>query len=172
MAPGPRVQRGAPPLQTAQNGPDRVLVFRRSPTGLPAASDDRHVLKRGQLPSPRPDIHEGGGVDGGRVRGACLNDPGAVRRREGNPGAREQVRKFDARISVGGLPKSKPATFALPRSPMRMSAGSDAASSMEATGTTRAPRDEDRDRGARPERARHDHHRSGPGRRPPVSLPA
>lgn len=47
--------------------------------------------------------------------------------------------KFDARISVGGLPKSKPDTFALPRSPMRRSAGSDAASSMEATGVTRAP---------------------------------
>jgi hypothetical protein len=92
----------------------------------------------------------------------CLNDPGAVRRREGNPGARGQVRKFDARISVGGLPKSKPATFALPRSPMRRSAGSDAASSMEATGTTRAPRDKDRDRGARPERVHHDHHRPGP----------
>jgi hypothetical protein len=42
-------------------------------------------------------------------------------------------------ISVGELPKSKPATFALPRSPMRKSVLADAASSTEATGTTLAP---------------------------------
>jgi hypothetical protein len=41
--------------------------------------------------------------------------------------------------SVGELPKSKPFTLALPRSPMRKSAGYISASSMEATGTTRAP---------------------------------
>ena len=40
---------------------------------------------------------------------------------------------------MGELPKSKPATFAPPRSPMRKSALADAASSMEATGTTLAP---------------------------------
>ena len=46
----------------------------------------------------------------------------------------------DARISVGELPKSKPATIALPRSPARRSAPAyERASSIEATGTTRAP---------------------------------
>ena len=44
-----------------------------------------------------------------------------------------------ARISVGEFPKSKPSTFVLPRSPTRKSAAADAPSSMEATGTTRAP---------------------------------
>ena len=41
--------------------------------------------------------------------------------------------------SVDEFPKSKPFTLALPRSPMRKSAGHTLASSMEATGTTRAP---------------------------------
>ena len=45
----------------------------------------------------------------------------------------------EARISVGELPKSKPATFALPRSPMRKSVPAEAASSMDATGKTLAP---------------------------------
>src|SRR5215212_1356134 len=45
----------------------------------------------------------------------------------------------EARISVGELPKSKPATFALPRSPMRKSVSAEAASSMDATGKTLAP---------------------------------
>ena len=43
----------------------------------------------------------------------------------------------EPRISVGELPKSKPATFALPRSPMRKSVS--AAPSTEATGTILAP---------------------------------
>jgi hypothetical protein len=46
----------------------------------------------------------------------------------------------DSRISVGELPKSKPATIALPRSPARRSAPAyERASQIEATGTTRAP---------------------------------
>jgi hypothetical protein len=45
----------------------------------------------------------------------------------------------EPRISVGELLKSKPATTALPRSPMRKSASADAASAIEATGTTLAP---------------------------------
>ncbi len=45
-----------------------------------------------------------------------------------------------AMTSVGEFPKSKPFTFALPRSPILKSAPAyPAASSMEATGTTRAP---------------------------------
>src|SRR5215213_7947854 len=40
----------------------------------------------------------------------------------------------EPRISVGELPKSKPTTFALPRSPTRKSVLADAASSTEATG--------------------------------------
>ena len=43
------------------------------------------------------------------------------------------------RISVGELPKSKPATFALPRSAMRKSVSADAAAATDATGTTLAP---------------------------------
>ena len=46
---------------------------------------------------------------------------------------------YEPRISVGELPKSKPATFALPRSPMRKRVSADAASSTDATGTTLAP---------------------------------
>ena len=45
----------------------------------------------------------------------------------------------EPRISVGELPKSKPATFALPRSPMRKSVSAAAAPSTEATGTILAP---------------------------------
>ena len=40
---------------------------------------------------------------------------------------------------MGELPKSKPATFALPRSPIRKSAPAEAACSTERTGTTLAP---------------------------------
>src|SRR5918997_6577047 len=79
----------------------------------------------------------------------------------------------EPRISVGELPKSKPATFAMAplpyaevrlgsRSPFDRSDGYDPC----------ALGDEDRYRRARPEGVDHDHHRTGAGRPPRPALPA
>jgi len=98
--------------------PRRAIVAQR-PRGAPEVTLDdgagptrpaRHPAPPhgAEWPRPRPRFPN------------CLNDPGAVRRREGNPGARGQVRKFDARISVGGCrSRSRPPS----RSPAPRCAG-------------------------------------------------
>ena len=117
-----------------EDGPGRSLVL-RSVSALPAAPDHHDIVLAGQILGDGTGVDEGAGQDGLRAAGG-LHDAGpvVVERATVEPGG-----IFKPRISVGELPKSKLATFALPRSPMRKSVSAEPASSTDAKGTTLAP---------------------------------
>ncbi len=134
-ASGQPVQFSTAKPQPVEDGSRRSLVLGGAAT-LPAAPDHHHLGAVVGLAGQR--LSKDAGVTKAPVRmflapqaASTTRVPFALKRATVEAGGTSEPR-----ISVGELPKSNPATFALPDAEVRLGRG---ASSTEATGTTLAP---------------------------------